>query len=180
MNFGKPLPGEEEFLGRGVSYCATCDAPLYRGATVAVIAYQKSEETEADFLADIAQKVYYFPMYKEPVEVSEKITVVKEIPKEITGGMEGGYAGDKGEQLSGGWCLHFKRERVSEESGAGLTDGWKPCSCEPADGNECARMLACGDIAGRPYQYIKSAGQGNIAALSAVSFLDQKRRSVVS
>lgn len=65
VNFGKPLPGEEEFLGRGVSYCATCDAPLYRGATVAVIAYQKSEETEADFLADIAQKVYYFPMYKE-------------------------------------------------------------------------------------------------------------------
>ena len=62
VNFGKPLPGEEEFLGRGVSYCATCDAPLYRGATVAVIAYQKSEETEADFLDDIAQKVYYFPM----------------------------------------------------------------------------------------------------------------------
>ena len=88
VNFGKPLPGEEEFLGRGVSYCATCDAPLYRGATVAVIAYQKSEETEADFLADIAQKVYYFPMYKEPVEVSEKITVVKEVPKEITGGMK--------------------------------------------------------------------------------------------
>ena len=61
VNFGKPLPGEEEFLGRGVSYCATCDAPLYRGATVAVIGYQKSEEAEADFLADIAEKVYYIP-----------------------------------------------------------------------------------------------------------------------
>ena len=34
---GKPLPGEEEFLGRGVSYCATCDTPLYRGKRVAVI-----------------------------------------------------------------------------------------------------------------------------------------------
>ena len=36
---GKPLPGEEELLGRGVSYCATCDAPLYRGKEVAVIGY---------------------------------------------------------------------------------------------------------------------------------------------
>ena len=38
---GKPLPGEEALLGRGVSYCATCDAPLYRGKRVAVI---RSEE----------------------------------------------------------------------------------------------------------------------------------------
>ena len=88
VNFGKPFPGEEEFLGRGVSYCATCDAPLYRGAIVAVIGYQKSEEAEADFLADIAEKVYYIPMYKEPVEVSEKIQLVREVPKEITGGMK--------------------------------------------------------------------------------------------
>ncbi len=35
----KPLPGEEALLGRGVSYCATCDAPLYRGRTAAVIGY---------------------------------------------------------------------------------------------------------------------------------------------
>lgn len=36
---GKPLDGEEELLGRGVSYCATCDAPLYRGKDVAVVGY---------------------------------------------------------------------------------------------------------------------------------------------
>lgn len=55
---------------------------------MAVIGYQKSEEAEADFLADIAEKVYYIPMYKEPVEVSEKIQLVREVPKEITGGMK--------------------------------------------------------------------------------------------
>ena len=161
----------------GVSYCATCDAPLYRGATVAVIGYQKSEEAEADFLADIAEKIYYIPMYKEPVEVSEKITVVKEVPKEITGGMkadvlvtnENSYPGD---------CVFILRESVSPKN---LVPGLQ------MDGNHVAVNLqmetnvpgcfACGDIAGRPYQYIKSAGQGNIAALSAVSYLDQKRRS---
>ncbi len=180
VNFGKPLPGEEEFLGRGVSYCATCDAPLYRGAAVAVIAYQKSEEAEADFLADIAQKVSYFPMYKEPVEVSEKITVVKEVPKEITGGMKADMLVTKENSypVDGVFIL---RESVSPKN---LVPGLQ------MDGNHVAVNLqmetnvpgcfACGDIAGRPYQYIKSAGQGNIAALSAVSFLDQKRRSVVS
>ena len=35
-------------------------------------------------------------------------------------------------------------------------------------------VFACGDLTGTPYQYIKAAGEGNIAALSAVSYLDQK------
>jgi len=37
-------------------------------------------------------------------------------------------------------------------------------------------LFAAGDIAGQPYQYIKSAGQGNVAALSAVSYLDEMKR----
>lgn len=36
--------------------------------------------------------------------------------------------------------------------------------------------FACGDIVGRPYQYIKAAGQGNIAGLSAVAYLDAKEK----
>jgi thioredoxin reductase (NADPH) len=37
-------------------------------------------------------------------------------------------------------------------------------------------VFACGDIVGTPYQYIKAAGEGNVAALSAVAYLDQKER----
>ena len=37
--------------------------------------------------------------------------------------------------------------------------------------------FACGDLAGKPYQYIKAAGQGNVAALSAVEYLAQKKNS---
>jgi thioredoxin reductase len=37
-------------------------------------------------------------------------------------------------------------------------------------------LFAAGDIAGQPYQYIKSAGQGNVAALSAVNYLAEKQR----
>ena len=62
VNFGKPFKGEEEFLGRGVGYCATCDAPLYKEKVVTIISYNKQEEKEANFLATVASKVYYVPM----------------------------------------------------------------------------------------------------------------------
>ena len=62
---GKTLPGEEEMLGRGVSYCATCDACFYKGKKVAVIGYGKDAEHEADFLAEVAAEILYFPMYQD-------------------------------------------------------------------------------------------------------------------
>ncbi len=52
------VPGEEVFLGRGVSYCATCDAPLYKGKTVAVVGGGDSALTAAILLAEYAVKVY--------------------------------------------------------------------------------------------------------------------------
>ena len=69
----KPLPGEEALLGRGVSYCATCDAPLYRGRTAAVIGYSPREEAEAAFLSEVCSRVLYFPMYPEETDLPETV-----------------------------------------------------------------------------------------------------------
>lgn len=85
VNFGKPFKGEEKLLGKGVGYCATCDAPLYKNKVVTIIAYQKKEEAEANFLATIASKVYYIPMYKEEVEVDPAIEVINDTLVEIVG-----------------------------------------------------------------------------------------------
>ena len=52
------LPGEDKFIGRGVSYCATCDAMFYQGKTVAVIGGSDSANTSSLYLSEIAQKVY--------------------------------------------------------------------------------------------------------------------------
>ena len=93
VTMDKPLPGENEFLGRGVSYCATCDAALYRGKTVAVIGYGPKEEAEAEFLAEVVGKVYYIPMYKEPYHLAENVEIVREKPVEIVG--VAGPFGDK-------------------------------------------------------------------------------------
>ena len=52
------IPGEDEYLGRGVSYCATCDGALYRGRPVAVVGSSEWAMEEAHFLVRFAKPVY--------------------------------------------------------------------------------------------------------------------------
>ena len=172
VNFGKPYPGEKEFLGIGVSYCATCDAPLYRGKTVAIIGSSPKEEAEADFMSEIAGKVYYIPLYEEKVNVKETITVVEDVPTAIEGEMKAEKLILKNQELTVDGIFILRESVLPEQLVPGLE----------MDGNHIAvnrRMetnldgcFACGDIVGMPYQYIKSAGEGNVAALSAVGYLD--------
>ena len=56
---GRKYPGEEAFLGRGVSYCATCDGMLYRGRDVMVVGRTKDAPEEANFLHSIGCRVTY-------------------------------------------------------------------------------------------------------------------------
>jgi len=52
------VPGEKEFKGRGVSYCATCDAPLYKNKVVAVVGGGNAALDAAELLSKIANQVY--------------------------------------------------------------------------------------------------------------------------
>ena len=169
---GKTLPGEDALLGRGVSYCATCDAALYRGKNVIVIGYSAKEEEEAEFLSGMAAKVTYIPMYNEPVELPEKVSIVRGKPVEIKA--EGGVkkvVTDQGEYEADG--IFVLRDAISPgQLVPGLeTDG----SHVVVDRKMCASLPGCfaaGDIVGTPYQYIKAAGEGNIAAISAAAYVD--------
>jgi thioredoxin reductase (NADPH) len=79
------VPGEEEFHGRGVSYCAVCDCAFFRDKTVAVIGGSDSAAVEALLLAEYAKKVYMIyrkekiraePITVEKVEKNKKIEVI--------------------------------------------------------------------------------------------------------
>ena len=52
-------PGETEYLGRGVSYCATCDGMLYRGKPVAVVGRSGDAPREASYLKSLGCQVVY-------------------------------------------------------------------------------------------------------------------------
>lgn len=176
IQYGKPFPGEEALLGKGVGYCATCDAPLYKGRVVTIIAYSKKEEEEANFIATLASKVYYIPMYKEQVEVDSSIEVINDTPISIEGT-------DKVEKLI------LKNGEIITDGLFILRDSISPGQLVPGlkivdnhvDVNRLMETnlkgcFAAGDIVGKPYQYIKSAGEGNIAALSAVSYVDSLKK----
>ena len=174
---GKPLPGEEQWLGRGVSYCATCDAALYRGRDVAVIGYSPREEAEAAFLSEVCAKVLYFPVYEAEPVLPESVRVIRE---KVTGieadeDRKKVVTAENGYSVDGVFVL---REAVAPgQLVPGLeTDG---SHVKVSRKMECsiAGCFAAGDITGTPYQYIKAAGEGNVAALSAVSYLDQMKRA---
>ena len=156
---GKPYVGEVEYLGRGVSYCATCDAPLYKGKTVMCIGGSKEEEAEADFLGEVCEKVYYLPLYKEIVGSMKAEKLVTD---------DNEYEVD---------CVFILRAaQFPAQLVPGLETEGNAVKCDLQMRTNIEGVFVAGDLAGEPYQYIKSAGQGNVAALSAVKYVDEKKR----
>jgi thioredoxin reductase (NADPH) len=178
VHMDKTCQGEEKYLGRGVSYCATCDAALYRGKTVAVVGYSPKEEREVQFLSEMAGKVFYFPQYEQKPELSAEIMIVREKPIEVRGVQKANkLVTQQGEYDVDG--IFFLRESVSPaQLVPGLLMEEKHIAVNRQMETNLAGCFACGDATGMPYQYMKAAGEGNVAALSAVRWLAQEERKV--
>lgn len=175
---GKVLEGESEFLGNGVSYCATCDAPLYRKKSVAVLCYSKHEESEADFLSEVASSVSLFPLYKEDVEVNESIEVITEHPVSLKReNMKTVVTTSEGNTYSYDGVFVLRDSIAPSNLVPGVNTEGAHIVCDRSMKTNIDGCFACGDITGLPYQYIKSAGEGNIAALSACAYIDSKKRN---
>lgn len=171
---GKPYPGEEQFLGRGVSYCATCDAPLYKGKNVIVIAGSKEEEKEAEFLNEVVNHVTYIPLYKEEVSLSEEITVRNEKPKEVQGAMKVTHLVTDKNSYETDCVFILRQAQFPAQLVPGVEIDGNAIKVDRHMATNIPGLYAAGDITGLPYQYIKSAGEGNVAALSAVDYLAKK------
>ncbi len=167
------LPGETELLGRGVSYCATCDGNLYRGKRIAVICNAARFEHEVRFLADIAEKVWYFPLYKDVSVAGENVDIMSARPTRVNteGGRVSSLTLTDGSDLpvNGVFCL---RDSVSLGTLLpGLTTENGHIAVNRDMQTSLRGCFAAGDCTGRPYQYVKAAGEGNVAAHSAIAFL---------
>ncbi len=180
------IPGEEEFAGRGVSYCATCDGPFYKEKTVAVIGGSDSAAKEALFLAQNCKKVYIIyrgeeiraePINKKRVYDNEKIEIIyKTNVVEIKGnGTVQSIIFDNGEE--------FKVDGIFIEIGAiPNSDLAKKVGVETNDKGEILinrksetnipGIYAAGDVADAPFkQAITGVSEGVIAAYSAFDYL---------
>lgn len=93
------IPGEQEFAGRGVSYCAVCDGAFFKGETIAVVGGGDAAAEEADYLTRYAEKVYLIhrrdqlrasPLLAQRVFNNPKIEVVwNKVVEEIGGEVKG-------------------------------------------------------------------------------------------
>ncbi|ENK0839074.1 NAD(P)/FAD-dependent oxidoreductase [Clostridium botulinum] len=174
VEYGKALKGEEELLGKGVGYCATCDAPLYKNKTVAIIGYNKEAEEEANFVGELASKLYYIPMYKSDYELSEKVEVINDKPIEIVGEQHVEKLLLKDSQIKADGIFVLKDSVSPSQLVPGLEMEDEHIKVDRKMQTNISGCFAAGDCTGKPYQYIKSAGEGQIAALSAVSYLDKQ------
>ena len=167
----RQIEGEEEFSGRGVSYCATCDGFLYKDKTIGVVCTTKRLEHEIGYLADFAKRVYLVPMYKNVEVRRENITIIQKMPTKIVGGKRVEQLVFPTEEVpvDGVFML---RESVSP---AILVGGLHTENGHVVVGRDMSTNLkglyAAGDCTGRPYQYTKAAGEGNIAAHSVSEYL---------
>lgn len=168
----KLLDGEDEFLGRGLSYCATCDGMFYKGKKIAVITNDKKYEHEVEFLADLASEVLYFPTFKDSAVNRENVTIMSDVPAAISGGMKVDTLTLKsGDEIKVDGIFALRNAIAPSKLVAGL---------EVQDGHiavsrDCSTNIpgcfAAGDCTGRPYQYTKAVGEGNVAAHSCITYL---------
>jgi thioredoxin reductase (NADPH) len=153
------FPGETELLGRGVSYCATCDGMFFRGKRVCVIMHAPDAESEAEYLESIGCEV------------------VRLTPRDVTINgartVESVTADGETVKCDGVFILRHTIAPASLAAGVELRGGH--IGTDEAMLTSLPGIFAAGDCTGAPYQIAKAVGQGQIAALSAAGCIDGGR-----
>ncbi|PIP17281.1 MAG: thioredoxin-disulfide reductase [Candidatus Portnoybacteria bacterium CG23_combo_of_CG06-09_8_20_14_all_37_13] len=185
------LENEEKFLGRGISYCVTCDGPLFKDKIVAVVGGGNAALTGALELADIAKKVYLIhrrdefradPIWQEKIKQNKKIEII----------FNTRVVQVKGDKILEKIILDSSREL--EVSGLFIEIGTTPSSGLAqdlaitlendfivVDKNQATNIpgvFAAGDITNNPLKQIISAcGQGAVASFSAFQYVYAKHKN---
>jgi len=166
------FPGEANLLGRGVSYCATCDGMLYRGKTIAIFSASTRFTHEVSYLADLAKKVYLFPAYKGELPLKENIEPVAQGIDRVLGEKRvSGLRLKDGQELAvdGIFCLRNTIAPVTLLPGLALQNNHIVVNRQME--TNLSGCFAAGDCTGTPYQFTKAAGEGNVAAHGAARYL---------
>ena len=169
----REIPGESRLLGKGVSYCATCDGELYRGKRIAVVCTDPSLEEEVEFLAGRASDVFLCTSYKDCGVHRDNVRHTVGYPTEILGKdrVSGLICGGETVAADGVFCL---RSCVAPSALLPVlaADGGH-IQVDRGQRTNLPGCFAAGDCTGRPYQYAKAVGEGNVALHSVVEYLKE-------
>ncbi len=202
LAFGKTprkmeVPGEKELSGRGVSYCVTCDAPLFKNKTIAVVGGGNSAVDAASYGSKIASKVYLihrraeFRAFESVVDEARKRPnvefVLNSVIKEVRGGnsvmsiivedvntkeakeltVDGVFV-EIGSEVNPNFVKHLVKV---DESNQVIVDG-NTETFYPNSDTVRPDIFGAGDATNVPFkQIVVAAGEGCKAALQAYNYL---------
>lgn len=200
LAFGKTprnldVPGEEEFRGRGVSYCAVCDGPLFRQMPIAVVGIGEHALQAAVYLSSLASKLYV--VYRGS-RIDEEDEMYQQLKQKSNVEFLTNYSVEKIDGTMAVTKVHVKSNaRDSDEKkelsveGLFIEMGYvartdfvgelveltknKEIITDKLGNTSQEGVFAAGDVTDIPYkQAVISAGQGSVAALSAYNYIQKK------
>ena len=174
----KGFPGEEELLGRGVSYCATCDGFLYKGKTIAVYCGAKRYEHEVQDLAGFASEVHLFTPYADSEVDLPNVRRLPAAIKAVNGGLRvESLSLTDGSTLPVDGIFILRSAIAPTTLLQGLEMDGPHISVNRRQETNVPGFYAAGDITGRPYQITKAVGEGNVAAHSVMDYLSEQEKA---
>jgi len=189
------VPGEQEFAGKGVSYCATCDAFFFRGKTVAVIGGGDAAVEGAAIVAQVAKQVYLIhrrnayraePYWVERLEARENVTFVLERTlKEIVGAgkvtgvvLDKPFEGSDRLAVDGVFVEIGSDPAVDLPKALGCTlDSHGFVQVDATQQTSVVGAFAAGDVSSASNhfaQFATAAGEGAVAANGVFNYLQTK------
>ena len=167
------FPGEQEYLGRGVSYCATCDGMLYRGKDVVVAGRTPDAPEEARFLQSIGCHVTYTAP-RRPDTLDEGIPFVPANRIAIKGEQMVNAVSLDGQDVPCAGVFVLRASLAPTDLLPSLETEGGYIRVDRAMRTNVEGVFACGDCTGAPLQVAKAVGEGHVAGLSACEYLDRK------
>ncbi len=199
LAFGKTprdlgVQGEQKFKGRGVSYCAVCDGPLFRGKAVAVVGSGDQALEAVNYLSNVVSRVYLVHNYNDPIGSEEIVRQVRGIPN-VTLVPNSRVVRLEGETKLEKVIVSDTRNNLEQElsvDGIFVEIGYlakteflvglvkinsrREVEVDSEGSTSTLGIFAGGDVTNAPYkQAVISASQGAIAALSAYNYIQRLR-----
>ena len=168
------IKGLKEFEGRGVSYCAICDAPLYRNKDVAVLGEGDFAIGEIDELYPIAASVKMFTNGKEPVLNRDGVEINKSFIKEVRGSNkieEVEFESGKVERIDGLFIAQGTATSLDLAKQLGIKTDNNFILVDDNMETNVNNVYACGDCSGGTMQIVKASYDGMKAGLNIIKKL---------
>ena len=165
-------PGEAEYLGRGVSYCATCDGMLYRNKPVTVVGLTPDAPQEANYLNSLGCQVTYVSPHR-PQGLKEGIPYIQAGRLAVKGEQTVTGLEADGALLPCSGVFILRRTVAPTDLLPALETDGGVIKVDRRMATNVPGVFAAGDCTGGHLQVSKAVGEGHVAALSACEYLDK-------